>query len=192
MKKRKHITPEMIAKLSPEERKEFLLLLEAESRPKLLRIYQPSSPQPFDHDDLRTALEAGIKRSQANPEERAAEEAQRAKDEADWLAWYDARGGKDDDSHPIVRALIRVARSNRGDFDGASEAQIEAEKARAAAKAAKSKPADPVPEVIEERDEVPRQPVIQRERPPQSIFDALDRPTRDPMQIGESFGSWRR
>ena len=60
MKKRKRITPEMIAKLSPEERKEFLLLLEVESRPKLARIYQPSSPQPFDANVVREALEAGI------------------------------------------------------------------------------------------------------------------------------------
>src|SRR6516162_6090188 len=113
MKKRKRVTPENVAKLSPEERKEFLLLLEAESRPKGLRIYQPSSPQPFDANVVRAVLDAGVKHvEKASSEERAAEEAQRAKDEAEWLAWYDARGRKDDDLHPIVRAYIRVARTN--------------------------------------------------------------------------------
>jgi hypothetical protein len=136
---------------------------------------------------LREALEAGIKRSQASPEERAADEA----DEACLLDWFDARGGKDEDLHPVTRGIIRLARFNRGDFDTSSEAQIEAENA-AAAKAAKAKPADPVPEVMQEQDEAPRQLVIQREQPPRTIFEALNRPTRDPMQIGESFGSWRR
>ena len=61
-----------------------------------------------------------------------------------------------------------------------------------AAAKAKAKPADSVPEVMQERDEAPRQPVIQREQEPRNIFDALNRPTRDPVQVGESFGSWRR
>jgi hypothetical protein len=66
----------------------------------------------------------------------------------------------------------------------------EAAKAEAAA-SAKAKTADPVPEV-NALDEAPIRPVvIQRQRPPQNIFDALNRPTRDPMLIGESFGSWR-
>ena len=65
MKKRKRVTPENVAKLSPEERKEFLLLLEAESRPKRLRIYQPSSPQPFDANVVRAVLDAGVKHVEA-------------------------------------------------------------------------------------------------------------------------------
>jgi hypothetical protein len=31
-----------------------------------------------------------------------------------------------------------------------------------------------------------------QEREPRSIMDALTKPTREPMQIGESFGGWRR
>jgi hypothetical protein len=184
--KSKRFTPEMLAKLSSEEQHEAMLLLEVLSRPRLARIYQPSSPQPFDPDDLRAALEAGIKHPQAPaPEEEQA-----------LLAWYDARGGKDDDLHPLVRATIRLARSSRGDFDGASEAQIEAEKARAAATAA-TKPADQTGSIEEPvsnaLDEPPRLPVIiQRERQPRDIFEALNRPQRDSMQIGESYGSWRR
>ena len=31
-----------------------------------------------------------------------------------------------------------------------------------------------------------------QEREPRSIMEALNRPTREPMQIGESLGNWRR
>ena len=70
-----------------------------------------------------------------------------------------------------------------------------------AAAKAKAKPADPVPEVNAQDEAermgidvpfVPRQPVIRIEQAPRNIFDALNRTTRDPIQIGESFGSWRR
>jgi len=188
--KRKRFTPEMLAKLSSEEQHEAMLLLEVLSRPKLARIYQPSSPQPFNPDDLREALESGIKHTQAPaPEEEQA-----------LLDWYDARGGKDDDLHPLVRAHIRLARSSRGDFDGASEAQIEAEKARAAAAKAKAEPADQTGATEEAvsnalsdvPSEAPRQQLV-IQRPPQDIFEALDRQMRrDPMCIGESYGSWYR
>jgi hypothetical protein len=182
MKKRKRIriTPEMIAKLSPEERKEYLLLLEAKNLPKLERRLRASSPQAFNPDDLREALEVGIKRAPAAELE----------DDRELVDFFDANGGKDEGLHPVTRGIIRLGRFERGDFDGASEAQIQAENARAAA-AAKAKPADPVPEV-NALDEAPRQPVIQREQEPRNIFDALNRPTRDPVQVGESFGSWRR
>ena len=72
---------------------------------------------------------------------------------------------------------------------------LEAENTEAA-KAAKAEPADQAGAIDEPVSnaqlEAPRQPVfIERERPPQNIHDALNRRTRDPQQIGESFGSWR-
>ena len=55
----RRITPEMLAKMSSEEKRELMLLLEALDRPKLARVtgaWPPSSPL-----DLRASIEAGNK-----------------------------------------------------------------------------------------------------------------------------------
>ena len=183
----RRITPEMLAKMSSEEKRELMLLLEALDRPKLARVtgaWPPSSPL-----DLRASIEAGNKRVLAmSPEERAAAAEQEARDEAELLDWYENRGGKSQQLHPIVEAHLRVARARRGDFDAALEAaqaKIEAENAAARA----TKPAEP--EVKQEQDEPLKTPVIEtEERKPTSIMEALNRPTPEPMQIGESLGSF--
>jgi hypothetical protein len=131
-----------------------------------------------------------MKRSQASPEERAAEEAQQAKDDAELLDWYENHGGKAQQLHPLVEANVRLAKDRR-EPPADNSATLRREWEAAAANAAK--PAQPLPEV-NALDEAPqRQPVIiQRQREPQSIFEALDRPTRDSQQVGESYGSWHR
>lgn len=56
------------------------------------------------------------------------------------------------------------------------------------------KTAEPIKQEQSEQEqiELPEQLAIGRERKPQSIMEARNRPTREPMCIGESLGNWRR
>lgn len=90
---------------------------------------------PIEPRGLREAIEAGNKQLEAmTPEQRAAKVEQEAKDEADLLDWYENRGGKDQQLHPIIERRLRVASHNRGDdaiYEAQRVAKIEAENAAA-------------------------------------------------------------
>jgi len=187
------ITPEMLEAMPDEYRHELLLLLQVLDRPKLARICpQPASPSEPQHLDLRGAIEAGNKlvlaRMAMSPEERAVLEAQETKNEIALLDWYNNRGGKDQELHPLVAANVRLAKHKYEPLPDNSPTPRQ-EYDALAAKAAK-----PVElEVPQEQNEVLKPLVIAtEERKPTSIMEALNRSTRESMQIGESFGSWRR
>ena len=187
---RKRITPEMLAALSADEQREAMLLLEVLSRPKLARISGAWPPVASPEDgSLKDAIEAANKRWEAlTPEQRAEEVAQQERDEDELLKWVESPG-KGVELHPITQAHLRLARDRRNPpADPAAVLRQEYESLKAVEPA---KPAEP--EVKQEQGEALKPPVIEiKDRQPRDIFEALNRPTRDPVCIGESLGSWRR
>ena len=113
MKKRLKLTPEMLAQLSPEDKRVAKLILETLERPKLARVSGTWPPSEADPVGLREAIEAGNRRALSiTPEQRE----QDARDEAELLAWWDREGNKQK-LHPLVEGNVRIALLNRGDLN---------------------------------------------------------------------------
>ncbi len=116
------ITPEVLAQMSAQEKRELILLLEALDLPKLARI----KPAPENHDntysqELSEVLDAARRhREKMTPEELAAEEAQDAIDEEELLVWREGRG-KNAELPPFVEARCRLARHRREQRNAAKE-----------------------------------------------------------------------
>jgi len=108
------ITPQVLAQMSAQEKRELILLLEALDLPKLARI----KPAPENHDntysqELSEVLDAARRhREKMTPEELAAEDAQDAIDEEELLVWREGRG-KNAELPPFAEARIRLARHRR-------------------------------------------------------------------------------
>jgi hypothetical protein len=187
-RRRRRLTAKRLARLRPEEQELYLLLREEESRPKLFPMHAPSSP--LNPDELRQAIELGF-----NAPPPTAEDKQEA------FAWLEARGWRENDLSPVDRGMIRLLRREREDLLAPGESPAEnpglaAAKAAAIAQAeaeATTRPPSQPREVVEGQNEAPMRPVIQKkEQEPRDIFEALNRPTRDSQQVGESYGSWHR
>lgn len=115
-----NITPEVVASMSPDAKRELLVLLEALDRPRLLRTQREQGP-PLDLGD---ALEAAWKRQESlTPEQLAAEDAERERDEDELLEWAVGRGKrvKLEPYHENIVRMARMRRAERENPDGMDE-----------------------------------------------------------------------